>query len=87
MESIYKLLRLRYWALYSRVVATQVLFGIYINLPINAIVRLPHPRSGDSQRQDTFLYPSADKQTSIYDTAVLKPPSLPINPKVNGIEP
>ena len=22
---------------------------IHINLPVNAIVRLPHPRSGDSQ--------------------------------------
>ena len=25
------------------------------NLPVNAIVRLPHPRSGDSQDQETFL--------------------------------
>ena len=38
---------------------------IYIctNLPVNAIVRLPHPQSGDSQGQETFLAPSADKQT------------------------
>ena len=36
---------------------------IYTNLPVNAIVRLPHPRSGDSQGQETFLAPSADKQT------------------------
>ena len=28
---------------------------IYTNLPVNVIVRLPHPRSGDSQRQKTFL--------------------------------
>ena len=27
---------------------------IYTNLPVNAIVRLPHPRSGDSQGQETF---------------------------------
>ena len=27
------------------------------------IVRLPHPRSGDSQGKETFLAPSADKQT------------------------
>ena len=27
---------------------------------MNAIVRLPHPRSGDSQGQETFLAPSAD---------------------------
>ena len=54
---------------------------------VNAIVRLPHPRSGDSQGQETFLAPSTDKQTCDYDTRVLKPPSLPINPKVKGIEP
>ena len=62
-------------------------WAIYTNLPVNAIVRLPHPRSGDSQGQETFLAPSADKQTRNYDTRVLKPPSLPINPKVKGIEP
>ena len=28
---------------------------IYTNLPVSDIVRLPHPRSGDSQRQETFL--------------------------------
>ena len=60
---------------------------IYTNLPVDVIVRLPHPRSGDSQGQETFLAPSADKQTRNYDTRVLKPPSLPINPKVKGIEP
>ena len=53
---------------------------IYTNLPVNVIVRLPHPRSGDSQGQETFLAPSADKQTR-------KPPSLLINPKIKGIEP
>ena len=31
---------------------------IYTNLPVNTIVRLPHPRSGDSQGQETFLVPS-----------------------------
>ena len=60
---------------------------IYTNLPVNAIVRLPHPQSGDSQGQETFLAPSADKQTRNYDTRVLKPLSLPINPKIKGIEP
>ena len=59
---------------------------IYTNLPVNVIATLPHPRIGDSQGQETFLAPSADKQTRNYDT-VLKPPSLPINPKVKGIEP
>ena len=60
---------------------------IYANLPVNAIIRLPHPQSGYSQGQETFLAPSADKQTRNHDTRVLKPPSLPINPKVKGIEP
>ena len=41
--------------------------AIYTNLPVNVIVRLPHPRSGDSQGQETFLAPSADNQTRNYD--------------------
>ena len=41
---------------------------IYIYLPVNAIFRLPHPWSRDSQGQETFLAPSADKQTGNYDT-------------------
>ena len=67
--------------------AIYIYIYIYTDLPVNAIVRLPHPRSGDSQGQETFLAPSADKQTRNYDTRVLKPSSLPINPKVKGIEP
>ena len=62
-------------------------WAIYTNLPVNAIVRLPYPWSRDSQDQETFLAPSADKQTHNYDTRVLKPPSFPINPKGKGIEP
>ena len=38
---------------------------IYTILPVNAIVRIPHPRNGDSQDQETFLGPSADNQTRI----------------------
>ena len=53
---------------------------------MNAIVRLPHPQSGDIQGQETFLAHSADKQTRNYDTRVLKPRSLPINHKTKGIE-
>ena len=34
---------------------------------MDVIVRVPHPRSGDSQGQETFLAPSADKQTRNYD--------------------
>ena len=58
---------------------------IYINLPVDAIVRLSHPWSGDSQGQQTFLAPSAHKQTRNYDR-VLKPPSLPIDHKAKKIE-
>ena len=38
---------------------------IYINITVNVTVR-PHPRSGDSQGQETFLALSADKQTRNY---------------------
>ena len=42
---------------------------IYINLPVNTIVRLPYPPWGeDSQCKETFLAPSADNQTNNYDT-------------------
>ena len=40
---------------------------IYTNLLVNVIVRVPHPRSRDSQGQETFLAPSADNQTRNYD--------------------
>ena len=60
---------------------------VHTKLPVNAIVRLPRPRSRDSQGQETFLARSADKQTRTYDTRVLKPPSLSIKPEVKGIEP
>ena len=39
---------------------------MYINLPVNVIVRLPHLQSGDSQGQVTFLAPSSEKQTRNY---------------------
>ena len=42
-------------------------WAIYTNLPVDVIVRLSHPRSRDSQGQETFLAPSADKQTCNYD--------------------
>ena len=41
---------------------------MYTNLPVNVLVRLPHPRSGDSQGKETFLAASADKKTRNYDT-------------------
>ena len=34
---------------------------IYTNLPVSDMVRLPYPRSGDSQGQETFLAHSPDK--------------------------
>ena len=43
---------------------------IYIqitNLPVNTIVRLPHPWGGDGQDQETCLAASADNQTCNYD--------------------
>ena len=40
---------------------------IYTNLPVNVIVRLSHPRSGESQCQKRFLAPSANKQTHNHD--------------------
>ena len=43
-------------------------WAIYTNLPVNAIVRLPHPQSGDRQIQETFLAPSTDKQTCNCET-------------------
>ena len=41
---------------------------LYTNLSWNVIVRQLHRRSGDSQGRETFLAPSADKQTRNYDT-------------------
>ena len=46
----------------------HIYIHIYAHLPVNVIVRLPHPRSRDSLGQETFLAPSADKQTHNYDT-------------------
>ena len=43
------------------------IYKFYRNLPVSAIDRLPHLRSGDSQGQETFLAPSMDKQTHNYD--------------------
>ena len=60
---------------------------VYTTLPVNVIVRVLRPRSGDTQGQETLLAPSANKQTRNYGTRLLKPPSLPINPKVKGIKP
>ena len=34
-----------------------------VNIPVKAIVRLPHPRTGDIQGQETFLTLSGDNKT------------------------
>ena len=36
-----------------------IYINIYTNLPLNATIRLPHPRSGDSYGRETVLAPSA----------------------------
>ena len=41
-------------------------WAIYTNLPVDVIVRLPHPRCGDRRGLETFLALSADKQTRNY---------------------
>ena len=53
---------------FRSLVRVYIYIYIYTNLPVNAIVRLPHPRSGDSQGQETFLASSAGKKTRNYDT-------------------
>ena len=58
-------------------------WAIYKNSPVDVTVRLPHPRSGDSQGQKTFLAPSVDKPTRNYDIECSNHhPSLPnLRPK------
>ena len=48
---------------------------MYIYIYINAIVRLCHHGSGDSQGQERFLAPSADNQTRNYDPECSNLPS------------
>ena len=56
-------------------------------MPLTLIVRQPHSRSGDSQGQEMFLAPSADKQTRNHDTECSNhyPSLLTLRPK--GTEP
>ena len=44
---------------------------IYLNLPVNVIVRIPHPWSRESQGWETFLTTSPDKKTHNFDTECL----------------
>ena len=61
--------------------------AIDTHLSMDVIVRLPDRRCGDSQGQETFLAPSAYKQTRNYDIECSNRPSLTINPKAKGIQP
>ena len=47
-------------------------WAIHTNIPVHVMVRLRYPRSGDSQNQEMFLAPSADKQTRNYHTECSK---------------
>ena len=53
------------------------------NLPVDVIVRLPHPQIGDNQNQETFLARSAEKPTSNYDIECSNhhPSLLTLSPK------
>ena len=42
-------------------------WAISTNWPLDVKVRLPHPRRGDSPKQERFLAPSAQKPTRNYD--------------------
>ena len=46
--------------------------NVYTNLPVNAIVRLPHPRRGEGKSQETLLAPSVDKKICNYNTVCSK---------------
>ena len=39
------------------------IYYIYTNSPVNTIIRLSPPRSGDNKGQETFLAPSTNNQT------------------------
>ena len=42
-------------------------WAISTNLPVDVKIRLPHPRSADSQKQETLLARSAEKPSRNYD--------------------
>ena len=53
--------------IYTYIIYIYIYIYTHTNLPIDVTVKLPHPWSGDSQGQETFLASSADKQTRNYD--------------------
>ena len=56
--------------IYIYIIYIYIYIYIYIiyTYIYNAIVRLTHSRSGDSQGQETFFAPSTEKDTRNYDT-------------------
>ena len=60
---------------------------IYKTLKENAIVRLHHTGSGDSQTKKRFQHPLLASKPATMALRVLKRPSLPTNPNAKGIEP
>ena len=52
---------------------------------MDVIVRLPHPWSGDSQGQERFLAPSAEKQTHNYDIECSNHHPLLSNVRLKGL--
>ena len=64
------------YILYIYIYIYKNFYVIYKNVNIKnktfifkrVVFRLPYPRSGDSQGQETFLVPPAFKQTRNYDT-------------------
>ena len=69
-----------YWYIYI-----YIYIYIYTNIPVNAMVRLPHPRSGNSQGQETFLAPCANKQTRNYDIECSNRHSYLSNLRLKGL--
>ena len=71
-------------SIYFKMFQTLNRTRLYISLPLNAIRKLPHPRSEYSQPGPGYvLSTTADNKKRQFDTA-LKPPYLPINTKVKG---
>ena len=73
-----------YLEISKKITQQRDIYDIYMkreinaNLPRNAIVRLFHPWSEDSQGQETVLATSADKQICNYAHRVLKSTSISI---------
>ena len=63
------------------------IYLLYIYLYTHKFTSKCHSQTTLPWSQEVVLAPPPDKQTRNYDTRVLKPPFLPNNLKVKGIEP